>query len=63
MLRQKSFNENQIIKRINEWELKYLQTKEKEINLDKINQDLRIYYSDINLKQMLFIKKHMVKIL
>lgn len=53
----RSFVKNQIIKRINEWESEYLQTEEQWNSLENINQDLRVYYSDLNLKQMLFIKK------
>ncbi|WP_348735117.1 DNA methyltransferase [Spiroplasma endosymbiont of Ammophila pubescens] len=59
----KSFIKDEIISRINEWELEYLQTQNNWNNLDDINQDLKTYYSDINLRQMLFIKKYMVKIL
>ncbi|AGM25866.1 type II R/M system DNA methylase [Spiroplasma syrphidicola EA-1] len=53
----KSFTEDKIIKRIKEWELEYLKYNNKSDNLDDINQDLKVYYSEKNLKQMLFIKK------
>ena len=53
----KSFIKDEIITRINQWESEYLTTKEKWDDLDNINQDLKVYYSDTNLKQMLFIKK------
>ncbi|AGM24846.1 DNA methyltransferase [Spiroplasma chrysopicola] len=53
----KSFREDEIISRVNKWELEYLKTKNSLLNLNCINQDLKVYYSDINLRQLLFIKK------
>lgn len=56
----RSFNVNEVLNRIKYWEKKYEKNKES-YHLYDLNDDLKVYYSEINLKQLVFMKENLGK--
>jgi hypothetical protein len=53
----KSFEVELIINRINEWEQEYEKMKSN-YRVNRVNKNLKVYYSNKNLRQLFFVKKN-----